>query len=114
MMIGSLWIAGARSSWSPHFDPEPLTPEISGAAGGPVYEGARLFREKACLNCHLIESHGGRRGPDLTYVADKLTSDALIIRIVNGGVNIPAPDATLKPAEIVSSYTHSCRFSFLS
>jgi len=100
IMIGSLWIAGARSSWSPHFDPEPLTPEIIGAAGGPVYEGARLFREKACLNCHLIEGHGGRRGPDLTYVADKLTRDALIIRIVNGGVNMPAFGATLKPAEI--------------
>jgi ubiquinol-cytochrome c reductase cytochrome b subunit len=100
IMIGSLWIAGARSPWSPHFDPEPLTPEMIGATSGPVYEGARLFHEKACLNCHLIQGHGGRRGPELSYVADKVTKDGLIIRIVNGGVNMPAFGATLKPAEI--------------
>ncbi|MEP6672577.1 MAG: cytochrome b N-terminal domain-containing protein [Chthoniobacter sp.] len=100
IMIGSLWIAGAKSPWSPNFDPVPLTPEIIGATNGPVFIGAHLFEQKACLNCHLVEGHGGRRGPDLTYIADTLTKDNMVIRIVNGGVNMPAFGATLKPEQI--------------
>jgi ubiquinol-cytochrome c reductase cytochrome b subunit len=100
IMIGSLWIAGAESPWSPNFDPEPLTPQIIGATSGPVFEGARLFQEKGCLNCHLIAGHGGRRGPDLTDIADELTKDNLTIRIVNGGVNMPAFGATLRPEDL--------------
>lgn len=100
VMIGSLWIAGAKSPWSPNFDPVPLTPEIIGAADGPVFRGAHLFEKKACLNCHLIAGHGGRRGPELTYIADNLTKDNMIIRIVNGGVNMPAFGASLDSSEI--------------
>jgi ubiquinol-cytochrome c reductase cytochrome b subunit len=100
IMIGSLWFVGARSPWSPNFDPVPLTPEIIGATRGPVFRGAQLFEAKACLNCHLVAGHGGRRGPDLTAIADKLTRTDLVIRIVNGGVNMPAFGATLKPAEV--------------
>jgi ubiquinol-cytochrome c reductase cytochrome b subunit len=98
--IGSLWIAGARSPWSPNFDPEPLTPGIVGATSGPVFKGARLFQEKSCLNCHLIEGHGGRRGPELTHIAGKLTKNDMTIRIVNGGVNMPTFGAMLKAEEI--------------
>jgi ubiquinol-cytochrome c reductase cytochrome b subunit len=98
--IGSLWIAGARSPWSPNFDPVPLTPQIVGATNGPVFKGAQIFQEKACLNCHLIEGHGGRRGPDLTNIAAKLSKNDMTIRIVNGGVNMPAFGAMLKPQEI--------------
>jgi len=100
IMIGSLWIAGSQSPWSPNFDPEPLTPQIIGATDGPVLQGARLFQEKACLNCHLIAGHGGRRGPELTFIANKLTKSDMTIRIANGGVNMPAFGATLKPQEI--------------
>lgn len=105
IMIGSLWIAGARSPWSPNFDPQPLTPAIIGATSGPVFEGARLFESKSCLNCHLIQGHGGRRGPDLTYVADRLTHDDIVIRIVNGGVNMPAFGKSLKPDELAKLTT---------
>jgi len=98
--IGSLWILGKKSPWSPNFDPVPLTPAIIGAATGPVFDGAQLFQIKGCLNCHLIQGHGGRRGPDLTYIGSLLTRDNITIRIVNGGVNMPAFGSTLKPAEI--------------
>jgi ubiquinol-cytochrome c reductase cytochrome b subunit len=100
IMIGSLWIAGARSPWSPNFDPQPLTPQIIGTTTGPVFEGARLFEAKSCLNCHLIQGHGGRRGPDLTYAGDRLSHSDIVIRIVNGGVNMPAFGKSLKPDEL--------------
>jgi ubiquinol-cytochrome c reductase cytochrome b subunit len=100
IMIGSLWIEGARAPWSPNFDPQPLPEKIVGATGGPVFEGAKLFHDKGCLNCHLIDRYGGRRGPDLTFVGDKLSESDLVIRIVNGGVNMPAFGKALKPDEI--------------
>jgi ubiquinol-cytochrome c reductase cytochrome b subunit len=98
--IGSLWVLGIRSPWSPNFDPGRLPVSVIGAATGPVYQGAVLFDEKGCLNCHLVHGFGGRRGPDLTYIGDELTQDNMVIRIVNGGVNMPAFGSTLKPQEI--------------
>jgi ubiquinol-cytochrome c reductase cytochrome b subunit len=73
---------------------------VVASTDGAVVEGAILFHRRACLNCHLIEGYGGRRGPDLTYVADRLNKTDLIIRIVNGGGNMPAYGRTLKPGEI--------------
>jgi ubiquinol-cytochrome c reductase cytochrome b subunit len=100
IMIGSLWIAGAHSPWSPNFDPRPLSTKVIGATSGPVFIGAQLFREKGCLNCHLIANHGGRRGPDLTYVGDRLSKNDMVIRVVNGGVNMPAFSKSLTPEEL--------------
>jgi ubiquinol-cytochrome c reductase cytochrome b subunit len=36
----------------------------------------------------------------LTYIADTLTRDNLVIRIVNGGTNMPAFGSSLKPQEL--------------
>jgi ubiquinol-cytochrome c reductase cytochrome b subunit len=98
--IGSLWVVGQQSPWSPNFEALPLTEKVIGATSGPVFAGGQLFHAKACLNCHLIQGQGGRRGPDLTYVGDKLTRDNIVIRIVNGGGNMPAFGSSLKPPEL--------------
>jgi ubiquinol-cytochrome c reductase cytochrome b subunit len=100
LMIGSLWIVGAKSDWSPNFKAEPLSAEIVGATTGPVADGARTFHDKACINCHLIEGQGGRRGPNLSRIGDKLTHDEIIIRINTGGRNMPAFAAILTPVEL--------------
>jgi ubiquinol-cytochrome c reductase cytochrome b subunit len=100
VMIATLWMAGAQSKWSPNFDAQPLPPSVVGATHGPVFIGAQLFLAKGCLNCHLVEDDGGRRGPDLTDVADRLSKNQMILRISNGGVNMPAFAGNLTPTEM--------------
>jgi ubiquinol-cytochrome c reductase cytochrome b subunit len=100
IMIGSLWIAGYKAPWTPDFEAKPLSPEVVGVASGPVAVGAHLFYEKACINCHMIDGFGGKRGPDLTFIGDKLQPSDMVTRIVNGGVNMPAFGSSLKPEEL--------------
>jgi ubiquinol-cytochrome c reductase cytochrome b subunit len=100
VMIATLWVAGAKSPWSPNFNAPPLSPSIVGATNGPVFIGAQLFHAKGCLNCHLIAGDGGRRGPDLTAVSDRLSKNQMTLKIANGAVNMPAYAAKLTPAEM--------------
>jgi ubiquinol-cytochrome c reductase cytochrome b subunit len=100
MMVGSLWLEGARASWSPNFAVEPLSADVVGTTTGPVAAGARDFYDKGCINCHLIDGHGGRRGPDLSHIGSLLTSDDITIRIINGGTNMPRFAGNISPEEL--------------
>lgn len=100
MMVGSLWLEGARAPWSPNFAVEPLSADVVGTTTGPVAAGARDFYDKGCINCHLIDGHGGRRGPDLSHIGSLLTSDDVTIRIINGGTNMPRFAGNISPEEL--------------
>jgi ubiquinol-cytochrome c reductase cytochrome b subunit len=98
--IGTLWVQGANSPWSPDFTAKPLPTSVVGAASGPVYEGAQLFHSKGCEYCHEISGYGGHRGPTLSYVGERLTNDQITIRIVSGGTNMPAFGGILEASEL--------------
>jgi len=100
VMIGAFWWAGVKSDWSPNFNPKPLSAEVIDATSGPILAGARLFEVKGCLNCHLIQGDGGRRGPDLSTIGDKLSADQMILRISNGAPNMPSYASNLTPIEM--------------
>ena len=100
LMIGSLWVAGAKSNWSPNFQVEPLPAKVVGSTEGPVVEGARLFFNKACLNCHRIDGYGGRRGPDLSLIGRHRPADQITLIILGGRGNMPSYANNLTPEEL--------------
>src|SRR5262249_40508074 len=109
VMIGTLWVYGARSDWSPNFEAKPLSADVVGSPAqltrlgldpAKVAAGARAFHDGGCLNCPLVDGQGGRRGPNVSHVGDRVGEAGLVIRISNGGRNMPAYAATLAPGEL--------------
>ena len=98
--IGVFWFAGERADWSPDFTAPPLPASIVGALAPDAADGAKLFHDKGCEFCHAIGEYGGKRGPDLTDVAGRMTRDQIVGRITNGGPNMPAYARSLTPDEV--------------
>ncbi|HEY3998873.1 MAG TPA: cytochrome b N-terminal domain-containing protein [Candidatus Xenobia bacterium] len=102
LTIATLWTLGLRSPWSPDFTAEPLPGQVVGTLQGPVSDGARLFHDKGCEYCHAVGGYGGHRGPDLTWVGDRLSQDQLTLRIMNGGHNMPSFASTVNHQELAA------------
>jgi ubiquinol-cytochrome c reductase cytochrome b subunit len=98
--IAVLWQAGIRERWTPDFSVKPLSDQIIGVSSGPVHDGGMAFNIKGCLYCHAISGQGGTRGPDLTQVGERLTKNQIVIRILNGGYNMPAYANNLTPQQL--------------
>lgn len=45
-------------------------------AGDPAH-GAKLFREKGCIGCHLVRGEGGFKGPDLSVIGSQRSVEHL-------------------------------------
>jgi ubiquinol-cytochrome c reductase cytochrome b subunit len=110
-VLGVLTYQGVTSPWSPEmtaWSGDPV-PEDLVQNGSPLtLQGALVFQNKDCRNCHALEGSGGRRGPDLTAVGTRLTSDQLIDQVSNGtpgGGNMPAYGKQISPAEMTALVT---------
>jgi ubiquinol-cytochrome c reductase cytochrome b subunit len=98
--IGSFWLLGVKSPWSPDFEAKQLPQSAVGVFSGPIVSGAKLFYDRGCEYCHYVDGHGGHRGPDLSDVGDRLTEADLIIRINIGATNMPAFASSLSSHEV--------------
>ncbi|HZW70768.1 MAG TPA: c-type cytochrome, partial [Hanamia sp.] len=102
VFVVSLLVVGLKAPWSPHFDTKPLSLSAikNKSPDSTVIKGVHLFYSKGCQYCHRISTYGGIDGPDLTTIGNRLSIQALKIRIVNGGKNMPAFGGSLSNEEI--------------
>ncbi|MCE9546519.1 MAG: cytochrome b N-terminal domain-containing protein [Planctomycetia bacterium] len=102
---GVLTWLGNSAPWSPQMDAwsgEPVPPRMLARVTPLELQGAVVFQNKTCRNCHALDGSGGRRGPDLTYVASSLDRDELIRQVIQGGGNMPAFGDHLSPSEVTA------------
>jgi ubiquinol-cytochrome c reductase cytochrome b subunit len=78
----------------------PVPPQIVEKLTPLELQGAAIFQNKTCRNCHALDGTGGRRGPDLTSVATRLNQDQLIEQVIKGSENMPGFGGHLSPAEV--------------
>lgn len=100
VVIAGLWRLGVKAPWTPRFETPPLPASIVRSSDKLVLRGAALFHTKSCNYCHMIDGLGGIRGPDLSAVADRLNREQLMIRITNGGYNMPAYTYNMNAADL--------------
>ena len=107
-VLGVLTYQGVTSPWSPQmtaWSGEPVPEDLVRNSTPLRLQGAALFQNKDCRNCHALEGVGGRRGPDLTFVGTRLTRDQLIDQVSNGtpgGGNMPAYGKQISAAEMTA------------
>lgn len=105
-LLGILTYEGYTSPWSPIMDAwssDPIPVEIVRRSTPSELQGALVFQNKNCRNCHALDGVGGTRGPDLTTVGHRLNRDQLIDQVSNGtpgGGNMPAYGKQIRPAEM--------------
>jgi ubiquinol-cytochrome c reductase cytochrome b subunit len=107
-VLGALTYQGATSPWSPQmtaWSSEPVPEDLVQSSSPLGLQGALVFQNKDCRNCHALQGIGGKRGPDLTAVGTRLTRDQLIDQVSNGtpgGGNMPAYGKQISPAEMTA------------
>ncbi|MGH9511835.1 MAG: cytochrome b N-terminal domain-containing protein [Terriglobales bacterium] len=97
-----LWREGKIAPWSPRFDSPPLPNSLPATASSAAMHGQVLFHDKGCEFCHTVNGLGGLRGPNLSDVGNRLTEQEMILRILNGGHNMPAFAGILHPDQVTA------------
>jgi ubiquinol-cytochrome c reductase cytochrome b subunit len=100
--LGTLTRLGTYTPWSPIMDAwtSDAVPAAYLHGRTPLErQGAIVFQNKQCRNCHSIGGAGGLRGPTLDAIAARMTEDQMIRQVLQGGGNMPAYGNALSPAE---------------
>ncbi|HEV8062449.1 MAG TPA: cytochrome b N-terminal domain-containing protein [Gemmataceae bacterium] len=107
-LFAALTYQGITAPWSPvmaAWSGDTVPENMVRSATPRQLQGAIVFQNKDCRNCHALEGRGGRRGPDLTEVGGRLTLDQLIDQVSNGtpgGGNMPAYGKQINPNEMTA------------
>jgi len=114
LSIIMLTYAGLTGPWSPRMDAwssEPINAALIKGRTPLELQGALVFQNNQCRNCHAIDGKGGHRGPDLTAIGTIQTQPQLVRQIIQGGGNMPAYGKNLSPEQIraLTSYLVSLR-----
>jgi ubiquinol-cytochrome c reductase cytochrome b subunit len=105
LILGVLSYLGAKSPWSPVMDAwsgAPIPVEYVKGRAPLQLQGAAVFQNKQCRNCHSLGGQGGQRGPALDGIASRMTHDLLIRQVLQGGGNMPAYGKNLSPFEVTA------------
>jgi len=100
--LGTFTNMADHTPWSPVMDASTSASIPAKLLGGRTpleIQGALVFQEKQCHNCHALGAIGGQRGPALDAVAVRLTGDQLVRQVLQGGGNMPAYGKNLNPAQ---------------
>ena len=103
--LGTLTHLASYAPWSPVMNAwsgSPLPTQYLKGRSPLERQGALVFQDKQCRNCHALGGAGGLRGPALDSVATHLTEDQMIRQVLQGGGNMPAYGKNLKPAEVTA------------
>ncbi|ADW69202.1 cytochrome b N-terminal domain-containing protein [Granulicella tundricola] len=102
LALGIFTRLGTYTPWSPIMDAwtsDPV-PQAYLVHRTPLErQGALVFQNKQCRNCHSLDGMGGQRGPSLDTIATRMSEDQLIRQVLQGGGNMPAFGNSLSPAE---------------
>ena len=101
----ALTLLGFQPPWSPSmtaWSGTPLPPRLLQGRTPLEVQGALVFQNKQCRNCHALGGDGGDRGPPLDNVAVQLTKDQLIRQVLQGSGEMPAYGDHLHPAEVAA------------
>ncbi len=102
LTLGIFTRLGTYTPWSPIMDAwssDPVPPADLLHKTALEHQGALVFQNKQCRNCHQIGSVGGERGPALDLIATRMTDDQLIRQVLQGGGNMPAFGKALTPPQ---------------
>jgi ubiquinol-cytochrome c reductase cytochrome b subunit len=103
--LGTLTHLAGYTPWSPIMNAwsgDPVPVQYLNGRSPLERQGAAIFQEKQCRNCHSIGGSGGLRGPELDSVAVRKTHAQLVRQVLQGGGNMPAYGKNLNPAEVAA------------
>jgi ubiquinol-cytochrome c reductase cytochrome b subunit len=99
-----LILLGFQEPWKPVLDQGYIVQSINKqdlkGLNSTQLAGAQLMHGEACIACHKIGDKGGLRGPDLTFIGDKMNESQLTTRVLHGGGGMPQYASVLTPKQL--------------